>query len=112
MHTLPNFFIESWKPLVQISFSSDELCLFDYSPSDTLERLPLCLDLPLETMEAQAWICLYNILSTKEVMEKYQLNTFRVGNLTKLQSRYTSWTLIVQVYRAINDGTFMQGYVW
>ncbi|XP_023324487.1 zinc finger MYND domain-containing protein 10 isoform X2 [Eurytemora carolleeae] len=50
-------------------------------------------DVLLEKMEAQSWICLYNILSTREVMEKYQLNNFRVGVLTKLQSRLQDYVL-------------------
>lgn len=47
----------------------------------------------MEKMEAQAWLCLYNILSTKEVMEKYPLTDFRVGVLTRLQSLLTPSTL-------------------
>ena len=68
-------------------------------------------EMVIEKMEAQAWICLYNLLSTREVaaffyaklaklsptknilmflcrrkvMEKYPLNDFRVGVLTRLQ---------------------------
>jgi hypothetical protein len=41
----------------------------------------------IEKMEGQTWICLYNLLSCKEVMDKYQINDFRVGVLIKLQSR-------------------------
>ena len=41
----------------------------------------------IEKMEGQTWICLYNLLSCREVMDKYDINDFRVGVLLKLQSR-------------------------
>ena len=31
-------------------------------------------ELPIEKMEAQAWICLYNLLSTREVSDSYLCN--------------------------------------
>ena len=45
------------------------------------------LDLTVEKMEFVSWICLYNLLSCKEVMDKYELNDFRISVLTKLQGR-------------------------
>ena len=44
-------------------------------------------DLTVEKMEFVTWICLYNLLSCKEVMDKYELNDFRISVLTKLQGR-------------------------
>jgi len=44
-------------------------------------------DLTVEKMEFVSWICLYNLLSCKEVMDKYELNDFRISVLTKLQGR-------------------------
>ena len=44
-------------------------------------------DLAVEKMEFISWICLYNLLSCKDVMEKYELNDFRMSVLTKLQGR-------------------------
>ena len=41
----------------------------------------------VEKMEFVAWLCLYNILSCKEIMEKYELNDFRISVLTKLQGK-------------------------
>ena len=64
-------------------------------------------NLTVEKMEFVTWICLYNLLSCKvgvhstmvpldtmtptlplqEVMDKYELNDFRVAVLTKLQGK-------------------------
>ena len=46
-----------------------------------------CGGTSIEKMEGQTWICLYNLLSCREVMDKYDINDFRVGVLVKLQSR-------------------------
>ena len=48
----------------------------------------------IEKLEGQAWLCLYNVLSTPEVMDKYQLNSFRIGVLTRLQSRFDTRLII------------------
>ena len=47
----------------------------------------------LEKMEAQAWICLYNLLSCQEIMEKYQLNDFRISVLSRVQGRLSEQLL-------------------
>ena len=60
----------------------------------------------VEKMEAQAWICLYNLLSCKEVMDKYQINDFRVGVLIKLQSRSTFLHLHI-----LNESVFFTGFM-
>ena len=44
-------------------------------------------DVSVDKMEFISWICLYNLLSCKDIMEKYELNDFRISVLTKLQGR-------------------------
>ena len=41
----------------------------------------------------QVWLCLYNLVSTREVMEGYPLSDYRVGVLTRLQGRLQPATL-------------------
>ena len=41
----------------------------------------------VEKMEFVSWICLYNLLSCREIMEKYQLNDFRLSVLARVQAR-------------------------
>ena len=44
-------------------------------------------ELPVEKMEFVSWICLYNLLSCRDIMEKYQLNDFRLSVLARIQGR-------------------------
>ena len=44
-------------------------------------------NMAVEKMEFVAWLCLYNLLSCKEIMDKYELNEFRISVLTKLQGK-------------------------
>ena len=44
-------------------------------------------EVSVDKMEFISWICLYNLLSCKDIMEKYELNDFRISVLTKLQGR-------------------------
>ena len=41
----------------------------------------------VEKMEFVSWLCLYNLLSCRDIMEKYQLNDFRLSVLARLQGR-------------------------
>ena len=41
----------------------------------------------VEKMEFVSWICLYNLLSCRDIMEKYQLNDFRLSVLARIQGR-------------------------
>ena len=43
--------------------------------------------LAVEKMEFISWICIYNLLSCREIMEKYELNDFRISVLSKIQGR-------------------------
>ena len=63
-------------------------------------------------MEGQTWICLYNLLSCREVMDKYDINDFRVGVLLKLQSRSVKLKLF-KVDNLLTSGymrTFLTSY--
>lgn len=41
----------------------------------------------VEKMEFISWICIYNLLSCRDIMEKYELNDFRISVLSKIQAR-------------------------
>ena len=40
-----------------------------------------------ENFSLKVWLCLYNLLSCREIMEKYQLNDFRLSVLARVQAR-------------------------
>ena len=44
-------------------------------------------EVAVEKMEFVSWLCLYNLLSCRDIMQKYNLNDFRLSVLARLQGR-------------------------